>query len=507
MEKNILILLKIFSFLVITGLIVFIACNQLKKKKYLPERGIEVVKHPEWSKNAIIYEVNLRQFTPEGTFNAFAEHLPRLKELGVDILWLMPVFPIGELNRKATQTLLTSEIENKTEQKKYLGSAYSIKNFLSVNPEHGTMEDFKSLVNKIHELGMYVILDIAINHTAWDHGWVKTHPEYYIRIEKDSTPWNQEWMKKHPDYYSLLKKLGMTYPIHPNETDWWDTAELNFDNNDLHNELKNIFKYWVSETDIDGYRCDVAHGVPIDFWNELKPVLDEIKPVFMLAEAEGNQYHKKAFDMTYAWELHHLMNAVAQGKKKPKVIDKYFAKEDSFYLKNDIRMQFTSNHDENAWNGTVFERLGDAAEVFAVFTYIIPGMPLIYSGQEAGLNKKLRFFEKDTIKWKGHEFGMLYYKLNKLKKDNEALWNGEFGGETERIKTSADSTIFTIIREKDNNRILGIFNLSNKEKSFSLKEGNFSGNYQDAFSGEFIRIDKKNKMTLDPWKYIILIKK
>jgi len=184
------------------------------------------VAHLPWTKNAVIYEVNIRQYTPEGTFAAFTKELPRLKELGVDILWLMPVFPIGQLNRKATQTKLAAEIENPEEQKKYLGSYYAISDYMTVNPEFGTIDDFKELVNKAHELGMHIILDIAVNHTAWDHPWIKSNPGFYTRISTDSLPWKKEWMEQHPEYYSMLKELGMTYPIQPNETDWWDTADF-----------------------------------------------------------------------------------------------------------------------------------------------------------------------------------------------------------------------------------------------------------------------------------------
>ncbi len=507
MKTNMTIIFKVLILVIIVLLSGTYACKRIATKKRIAatlQRGTAVVVHQNWSKNAVIYEVNLRQYTPEGTFSAFAEHLPRLKELGVDILWLMPIFPIGEVNRKATQTLMTHEIKNTKERAKYLGSAYAIKDYQAVNPEHGTKEDFKALVDKIHELGMHVIIDIAINHTAWDHDWIKTHPEYYMRVEKGSKPWKTEWMEQHPEFYKMLDDLGMTYPIHPDETDWWDTAELDFENGDLRKEFVDIFKYWITEFGIDGYRCDVAHGVPIDFWNDLKVELDKTAPVFMLAEAEGYQYHQEAFDMTYAWELHHLLNSVAQGKKNTKVFNKYFTKEDSFYLQNDYRMQFTSNHDENAWNGDVFERMGDAAEIFAVFTYVIPGMPLIYNGQEAGLNRRLRFFEKDTIQWKGHFFGNLYRQLNQIKKDNPALWNGEFGGEMIRLNTSKDSTIFACMRMKDDNKIVGIFNFSPNETKFALHGSDLKGSYRDALSEEEVKLNKEQKLTLGAWQYMVL---
>ncbi len=264
------------TWILIPVLSIVLACTGTREIKERP-----VVNHLEWTRDAVIYEVNIRQYSPEGTFGAFQEDLPRLKELGIDILWLMPVFPIGELNRKATQTVLTEEVEDSLERAKYLGSYYSTRDYLSVNPEFGTLQDFKSLVDEIHKLGMYVILDIAVNHTAWDHEWVENHPEYYTRIEPGSKPWNKEWINQHPEYFKRLEKLNMTYPIHHAETDWWDVADLNFDNKELRNEFKRIFKYWISEFDIDGYRCDAAAWVPADFWDEIRASLDSIRPVFM----------------------------------------------------------------------------------------------------------------------------------------------------------------------------------------------------------------------------------
>ncbi|MBN2519419.1 MAG: alpha-glucosidase C-terminal domain-containing protein [Bacteroidales bacterium] len=465
MKKNMALLLKIIVLIIIAAISGIYACKQVEKQKRIAaklKRGIETVTHPEWSKNAIIYEVNIRQITPEGTFGAFSEHIPRLKELGVDILWLMPINAIGEKNRKGK-----------------LGSYYSVKDYKSINDEFGTMSDFKDLVDKVHDAGMYLIIDWVPNHTAWDHIWVASNPEFYT---KDS--------------------LGN---FKPPVADWEDVIELDFDNEDMQNAMIDAMLFWINEANIDGYRCDVAHGVPVEFWNKAVAALKDVKHVFMLAEAEGYQYHQKAFDMTYAWELHHLMNEVAKGKKKVKVFDKYYAKEDSFYLKNDYRMQFTSNHDENSWNGTVYERMGDAAEIFAVFTYIIPGMPLIYNGQEAGLDKRLRFFEKDTIEWKGHYFGNLYRQLNQIKKENPALWNGEFGGDMERICTSNDSTVFAIVREKDDNKIIGIFNFSKKDVNLELKS-NITGTYSNMFSEEEIKLEKSKTIQLDAWGYLVLKK-
>ncbi|OQX99076.1 MAG: alpha-amylase, partial [Bacteroidetes bacterium 4572_117] len=278
------------------------------------------VKHVDWIKTANIYEVNLRQYTKSGTIKEFEKHLPRLKEMDVDILWFMPVQPVGKKNRKGS-----------------MGSAYSVQDYIKVNPDFGTMEEFKSLVAKIHEMDMYVLIDWVANHTAWDHPWTQSHPEFYT---KDST--------------------GNFMP--PKDTDWSDVIDLNYDNNEMRKEMIEALKFWITEADIDGYRCDVAGMVPTDFWDEARKELDSIKPVFMLAEWESTDMHFKAFDMSYSWDFHHLMNDVAKGEKSVKDIDDYFEKDELSYPANAIRMYFTSNHDENSWNGTVIERMGDASK-------------------------------------------------------------------------------------------------------------------------------------------------
>ena len=459
------------------------------------------VKNPEWAKSANIYEVNLRQYTPGGTIKEFETHLPRLKEMGVDILWFMPIFEIGKVNRKATQTKLIEEIEDPKEQEKYLGSYYGIRDYLSVNPEFGTMDEFKALVNKIHELGMYVILDIAVNHTAWDHDWIKNNPDFYTKVKEDETPWKKEWMEEHPAYYKQLRERGMTYPV---GTDWWDTADLNFDNKDLRDEFKKIFKFWVEEVNVDGYRCDVAGMVPTEFWEDIRPMLDSIKPVFMLAEAEQIDHHYKSFDASYAWEFHHIMNKIAKGEKNATAIDEYFVKHDSVFPQSAIRMQFITNHDENSWNGTIEERMADASKAMAVLTYTIPGMPLIYSGQEAGLNKRLLFFEKDEIDWNtDKELGEFYKKLSSLKENNSVLWNGEFGAKLSKVNTSEDSTTYAFVRENEKNKVLVVMNLSNEPAKFSLKtDADFIGMDEYFGKGKF----ESNDFELAAWEYRVYTK-
>jgi glycosidase len=464
------------------------------------------VNHPEWTRDAVIYEVNIRQYSPEGTFKAFEKDLPRLKELGVDILWLMPIFPIGELNRKATQTLLAEEVEDPLERGKYLGSYYSTKDYLSVNPEFGTLQDFKSLVNEIHKLGMYIILDVAVNHTAWDHKWVENHPEYYTRVEEGSKPWKKEWMNEHPEYFKRLEKLNMTYPIHHVETDWWDVADLNFDNKDLRNEFKQIFKYWISEFDVDGYRCDAAAWVPSDFWDEIRAPLDSIKPVFMLAEADKPEHHKKAFDMSYDWKLHHIFNDIATKEKNAYSIAEHFQWVDSVYPYDSYLMQFTSNHDENSWSGTEFERMGDGARTFAVLAATLPDMLLIYNGQESAFNRRLKFFEKDSITWDEYSYSGFYKSLISLKKRNKALCNGAEGGELEVLSSPADSSVFAFVRQRGEDKLLVICNLSEEVQNYTLSLTKDLGTLKELFTNSPILFGTGFGLTLNPWQYLVFEK-
>ena len=460
------------------------------------------VKHPEWSKNSVIYEVNIRQYSEEGTFNAFAEHLPRLQKLGVDILWLMPVYPIGELNMKAGQTVLVDEIQDPGERKKYLGSYYSTKDFLKVNPEYGTMKDFRSLVDKIHELGMHVILDIAVNHTAWDHPWVKAHPEYYTRIDTMNLPWNPEWMQDHPEYFNRIRKLQMTYPIEEGETDWWDAAELNYNNDELRTEMKKIFKYWVSEIGVDGYRCDVAGRVPCDFWNDVRASLDSIKAVFMLAEDEDSTcLLNKAFDMNYAWKFHHILNDIAKEDKTIQDLKNYFYEQDTTYDPDIYRMNFITNHDENSWNGSESERMGDAVEVMALLTFTVPGMPMLYTGQEIGLTKRLKFFEKDPIEWQESSWENTYQNFIELKKANKVLWNGTTGGEMKILKSNSEG-IFSFTRTNEEEELLVITNLSGMPDSTYLPDRYSIRDYSNVFTKEKVNVDRA--IILEPYKYLVL---
>lgn len=421
------------------------------------------VVHPEWSKNASIYEVNIRQYTPEGTFNAFAKHLPAIKKMGIKIIWLMPINPIGEKNRKGK-----------------LGSYYSVKNYKEVNPEFGNLKDLKNLVKEIHKMHMYVIIDWVANHTSWDNVWTKTHPDFY---KKDSSG-------------------NFVPPV----ADWTDVIALNYNNPNLWIHMENAMAYWIKECNIDGFRCDVASMVPTPFWNFVRNELDKIKPVFLLAEAEVPGLQKHAFDMTYAWEFHNIIKQIAQGEKTVKALDEYNIRENKKYNPDAYRMLFTSNHDENSWNGSVFKRFGKAVKTFAVLCGVSKGMPLVYSGQETGMKKSLRFFSKDTINWKPSPFRELYTKLIDLKLKNKALWNGIAGGEMQRIKTNNNNKIYAFLREKDGNKVLAIFNLSPEKTNASFNYKGISGTYKELFTGKHIKLGKVFNMELKPWDYMVYYK-
>ena len=323
---------------------------------------------------------------------------------------------------------------------------------------------------------MYVIIDWVANHTAWDNAWITEHPDYYT-----------------------TDSLGNI--ISPNP-DWTDVADLNYNNNDLRAAMVDALKFWIEECDIDGYRCDVAGMLPLDFWIEARTELGKIKPVFMLAEWDTPEMHK-AFDMTYDWTTYRIMNGIYAGSNCAEDLATHLYEDGELYPENAFRMQFTTNHDENSWNGTVFERLGDTAEEFAALTFLIPGMPLIYTGQESGLDKRLSFFEKDPVDWKDHPFRKLYTNLIMLKKNNDALLCGERGGKLIKINSSKDSSIFAFTRTGKNNKVFVIFNFSNEKNDFTLTGNSMIGNYRNFFTGKVETFGGEETFKLGPWQYKI----
>jgi glycosidase len=451
--------MKKLSFLFIGSIMAISAC---KPKPAAEKLGPSA--HAGWSRNATIYEVNIRQYTPQGTFKAFEQELPRLQKMGVDILWLMPINPLGQKNRKGT-----------------LGSYYSVSDYFAVNPEYGTKKDFINVVKKAHELGMKVILDWVANHTSWDNPLIKKHPEWY---KKDSAG-------------------NIVAPV----KDWADVAALDYSQSGLREYMTDALAYWIKETDIDGYRCDVAGMLPIDFWNKAVPEIRKIKPLFMLAEEEKPAMHDTAFDATYSWDFFHGMNAIAQGKKPATVIDSIYAAEVKKYPKDAYRMRFTSNHDENSWNGTEFERMGEGARAFAVLCFTFPGIPLIYSGQESAMNRRLRFFDKDTIPWGNYPLEPFYTKLNEIKTRNNLLDAGNAGGEFIKVPTSCDKAVYAFVRRTPQEQLFVVLNLSGRDQIARLKGHDYLGEYEEAFTGTRYRFKNNENITLKSWEYHVFFRK
>ncbi len=431
---------------------------------------------------AVIYEVNIRQYSSEGTFNAFTKDIPILKKLGVKIIWIMPINPISEVKRKATDGSFTSEIEDVEERKKYLGSYYSVSDYKEINPEFGNKEDFRKLINTAHKNGIYVIIDWVPNHTGWDHPWISAHPEWYTQNDQGE----------------------IIDPINPDtgkSWGWTDTADLNYNNEAMQQEMINDLKYWVKNFNIDGYRMDVAHKVPPLFFKKAISELKKIKPLFMLAEAEQQELFRNGFDMQYAWEGHHLLNMIAKGDATVNDFDTYMKNQSTMLTPIDFKMNFVTNHDENSWNGTIKERLGNASDLITVLVYSIPGMPLIYSGQEYDLEHRLKFFEKDSIpKIKGKTWGLLE-KLGSLKNNNTAFHGGKNAANYNRLATGNES-ILAFKRSNNNDEVYFIGNLSNQDQRFTL---NMDGTFLDPINQKTIEINN-DTIQLAPWGYHLLIK-
>ena len=431
-------------------------------QRYQPVPYVQI-EHPQWSRNAAIYELNTRQFTSEGTFAAAQEQLPRLKALGADIIWLMPVQEIGKKNRKGG-----------------LGSPYSVKDYYSINPEFGDLDSLKQFVAAAHDNGLYVILDWVANHTAWDNPLTEEHPEWYSRN------WKGEF--------------------HPTPgTDWADIIELDYSQPGLRRYMTDAMKWWVTETGVDGFRCDVAGFVPLDFWNNLRLELDAIKPVFMLAEWESRDMHMQAFDMTYAWSWHNAVHDIAMGKADAGSLVSYYSRNEKTWPTGGMRMTFVSNHDKNSWEGTQFELFGEALDNAIALSVIGEGMPLVYSGQEAGNGKRLEFFEKDTIKWRDHRIGELYRGLLALKKTNTALWNGDWGARMELVPNNAPSSVFSFVRANDKDKVFAVFNFSSQEHAVSFDESLYHGNYQNFSGGGAVKLSDDLELELKPWSYRLFI--
>ncbi|MBX7514687.1 alpha-amylase [Qipengyuania sp. GH38] len=430
-------------------------------------RDTVTIEHPEWSRDAILYQINTRHFTEEGTFKAAQEQLPRLKELGVDILWLMPIHPIGKENRKGT-----------------LGSPYSVQDYYAVNPEFGTEEEFRAFVDAAHEQGFKVILDLVANHTAWDNALRSEHPDWYEKTWDDDfrpTPW---W-------------------------DWSDIIDLDWSQPGVREHVGGAMEYWVREFDIDGYRADVAGYVPLDFWETARNRLEAIKPVFMLGEVQQTAFHHKAFDATYAWDWHNTTKNVAQGKGNATSFYGYYAENESLWPRSAMRMTYIENHDSNAWEGTMEENYGAALEAMTALSFTGEGLPLIHNGMEACNAKRLEFFERDPIDWsqgEGCEYGDLLVRLIDFRKANPALENGQWGAVMHKVENSAPEQLLAWVREEDGNKVLGLFNMSARPLSAGFSDGLPVGTYRDFATGDEVVIAPDTTVELPAWGYRLLNK-
>lgn len=415
---------------------------------------------PEWARHAAMYEINVRQYTEEGSIAAVMPHLPRIKALGADILWLMPVFPIGQAGRKGL-----------------LGSPYAISDHTSVNPELGTLEDLKALVRAAHALDMYVLLDWVADHTALDHPWVQAHPEWYMRDESGQMS-------------------------APHGTDWHDCYQLDFGQAALWPAMLEAMCHWVKEADIDGYRCDAANYVPLDFWVEARRQLERIKPVFMLAEAEGRELYADAFDAGYAWRYYGEWWHIANRKRNAHALRGMVTGDLNSFPQAGIPLYFTDNHDENA-RKTMREQFGPALEALMVLSCTLPGMPLIYGGQEAGLDKRLQYFERDPIEWRTSSIGTLIAQLLSLKKQNPALWNGRWGGRTRLLYTDRDDQVFGFARIGEPYRLVVLVNLSPRPVRCCLKDTWILGTYTDFFAQKEQTFSLQTVIRLPAWGYAL----
>ena len=425
-------------------------------------------KHPDWSYSAVLYELNIRQFTSEGTFNAAIERLPFLRSIGIDAIWLMPIYPIGLDGRKGS-----------------LGSYYSISDYKGVNPEFGTAEDFRAFVSAAHAMGIKILLDWVANHTARDARWISERPaDWYERDEQGvaKVPW-----------------------------DWTDTAKLNYANHDVWLGEIDAMRYWVEEFGVDGFRCDMAMLVPIEFWQEASEELHKIKSdIFMLAEAEEDNLFDRAFNMSYQWNVHHIMVDIAKGARRVWDLRNAIHSERQRYPREAMRMSFTSNHDENSWSGSEQSRFGASLEVMTALTFLMPStMPLIYTGQEVGYDHSFEFFERDAIPaevYRENRTTELYRRLIALKHKERALDAGERGGDMIEIDNNAKDCMITLVREVGDSRVVAILNLSPYTIHADFNTGIYAGTYRDALSGERVELSEHVERDIAPWHYQILVR-
>ncbi|WP_370233967.1 MULTISPECIES: alpha-amylase family glycosyl hydrolase [Henriciella] len=431
--------------------------------RWQPEPYVQL-DHPDWARDAVLYQLNTRQFTPEGTFAAAELQLDRLADLGVDIIWLMPIHPIGEKNRKGS-----------------LGSPYSVKDYYGVNPEFGTLDDLRSFIDAAHARGMHVILDWVANHTAWDNPLVMEHPGWY---ERD---WDGDFMP----------------------TRWWDWSDiidLDYSNPELREYMAAALRYWVEEVGVDGYRADVAGYIPLDFWEEVRADLETIKLVFMLGEFDQRDIHARAFDASYAWEWKNTMHAIGKGEARANALFGYYSTNESVWPHDAYRMTYTSNHDQNSWDAAAPDFYGPAYESAIVLSFVGEGLPLIYNGQEAYNTKQLEFFEKDPIAWQDHPIEDLFRSLIDLKTATTALHNGAAGARMVPVVNTSPEDVLSFTRLDANGGVFVVLNLSSTARTARFTDGPYAGSYREHFTGEALTISNSTEISLPGWSYRVFVR-
>lgn len=411
-----------------------------------------------WAKAANIYEVNIRQYTAEGTFAAFQKHLPRLEEMGVEILWLMPVTPISIEKRQGT-----------------LGSYYACSSYTAVNSEFGSLKDLQTLVDDVHARGMKLIIDWVANHTGWDHHWKTAHADWYEKNERG-------------EFYD--------------ENGWIDVIDLKYSNTEMRKEMIRSMQYWISECDIDGFRCDMAHLVPLDFWMEARSACDDLKPLFWLAETDNTEYHD-VFDATYAWSWMHASERFFKGQTGLGELKNELLKFNEL-PEGCYKLLFTTNHDENSWNGTEYEKYGDAAKTLAVLCCTWKAMPLVYSGQELPNTKRLKFFDKDQLDWNDAPGLQSFYQtLLQARNEYAALKYGD----VELLNSHEEDKVLAFIRKYESREALVVLNLSGAEKlKVKLQHESFHGTFESLFSGLHYEFKKEMEFELEQWGWLVYVK-
>lgn len=415
-------------------------------------------------KDLVIYELFVTDFTDEGTFRAIIPRLSELKHLGVNTIWLMPIHPIGVERRKGE-----------------LGSPYSIRDHYEVNPDYGTKQDFEALVKAVHDEGMYIIIDFVANHTSWDHGWVEDHPEWYTEgpAGRPTDPLNDEG-----------ESIG-----------WTDVADLDYSNPELRAEMMNVLRYWVEEYDIDGYRCDVAGMVPFSFWEEAIPDLRAIKPIFMLAEWDDPAIHDVGFDATYAWPFYRKLKEVFNGGEVSELIE--LVEEELLLLpEGAYRLRFITNHDETAWDAPPPVLFGsqDGAFAAAVVAYTLPGLPLMYNGQEIGTGFNVSFFEKTDYNWDLRSDVRARYKsLLEVRRSSDALRSGRL----QFLDTEADQVLM-IRRSSARDTVLVAVNTSAVPVSITYPAPFTGRPVKDVLNGQEIELPVHSELSAYGYRLVAL---